>query len=286
MRIAAVTRREMLASLAVAGLALRVKKLKAAAPQVKIGACDWTLGKRTDPAALELAKQVGLDGIMVDVGNWKQDLPLRKPELQKKYLEMSKQIGLPVSSLALGTLNEIPLKSDPRAEQWLADSVDVLKAMGLTVVLVPFFGNGDLRNDKPGTDAVVAALKRVAPKAEKAGVILGLESWLSAEQHVDIIDRVGSPAVQVYYDVGNSQKAGYDIFKEIRWLGKRICEFHAKDNDDLYGKGTMNFPEVRKAMEEIGYNGWMQIEGTTKPLGPVESTRFDADYLRSIFKPV
>lgn len=279
------TRREMFASLAVAGLALRAKKLKAAAPRVKIGACDWTLGKRTDPAALELAKRIGLDGIMVDIGNWKQDLPLREPELQKKYLEMQKQIGVPVSSLALGTLNEIPLKSDPRAEGWLADSVDVLKAMGLTVVLVPFFGNGDLRNDQPGTDAVVAALKRVAPKAEKAGVILGLESWLSAEQHVDIIDRVGSPAVQVYYDVGNSQKAGYDIFKEIRWLGKRICEFHAKDNDDLYGKGTMNFSEVRKAMEEIGYSGWMQIEGTTKPLGPVESTRYDVNYLRSVFQP-
>ncbi len=91
----------MLASLAVAGIALKVKKLKAAAPRVKIGACDWTLGKRTDPAALEIAKRIGLDGIMVDVGNWKQDLPLRKPEIQKKYLEMSKEIGLPVSSLAL-----------------------------------------------------------------------------------------------------------------------------------------------------------------------------------------
>ncbi|MFB3920334.1 MAG: sugar phosphate isomerase/epimerase family protein [Terriglobia bacterium] len=279
------TRREMLASLAVAGLALKVKELKAAAPNVRIGACDWTLGKRTDPAALAIAKRVGLDGIMVDVGNWRRDVPLRKPELQKKYLEMQKQIGIPVSSLAIGTLNEIPLKSDPRAEQWLSDSVDVAKAMGLTVILVPFFGNGDLRNDKMGTDAVVAALKRVAPKAEKQGVILGLESWLSAEQHVDIMDRVGSPAVQVYYDVGNSQKAGYDIFKEIRWLGKRICEFHAKDNDDLYGKGTMSFPEVRRAMEEIGYSGWMQIEGTKMPLGIEASVRADLEYLRTIFPP-
>jgi len=282
------SRREMLrktSAFALAGLAFKVKALKAAGPEVKIGACDWTIGKRTDPASLELAKQIGLDGVMVDVGDWHHDLPLRKPELQKKYLEMSKQTGIPVASLALGTLNEIPLKRDPRAEQWLADSIDVCTALGQTVVLVPFFGNGDLRNDKPGTDAVVAALKRVAPKAEKAGVILGLESWLSAEQHVDIIDRVGSSAVQVYYDVGNSQKAGYDIFKEIRWLGKRICEFHAKDNDNLYGKGSMNFPEVRKAMADIGYRGWMHIEGTTKPLGPVESTRYDVNYLRGVFKP-
>jgi sugar phosphate isomerase/epimerase len=279
------TRREILAALAAAGLVLRIRKLKAALPRIKIGACDWTLGKRTDPAALEIAKRIGLDGIMVDVGGWREDLPLRKPELQKKYLDMQKQIGVPVSSLALGTLNEIPLKGDPRAEQWLSDSVDVAKAMGLSVILVPFFGKGDLRNDRPGTDAVVAALKRVAPKAEKQGVILGLESWLSAEQHVDIIDRVGSSSVQVYYDVGNSQKAGYDIFREIRWLGKRICEFHAKDNDDLYGKGTMNFPEVRKTMEEIGYNGWMQIEGTKMPLGIEASVRADLEYLRGVFPP-
>ena len=283
MKLTSMTRRELLTSLAAASLALRIKVLKAASPHVKIGACDWTLGKRTDPAALEIAKRLGLDGIMVDVGNWKEDLPLRKPELQKKYLEMQKQIGVPVSSLALGTLNEIPLKNDPRAEQWLSDSIDVCKALGLAVILVPFFGKGDLRNDQPGTDAVVAALKRVAPKAEKTGVILGLESWLSAEQHVDILDRVSSTAVQVYYDVGNSQKAGYDIFKEIRSLGRRICEFHAKDNEDLYGKGTMNFPEVRRAMADIGYSGWMQIEGTKMPLGIEESVRVDLNYLRSVF---
>jgi len=286
MKLTSMTRRELLTSLAAAGLAMRIKKLKASSPHVKIGACDWTLNKRTDPAALELAKKLGLDGIQVDFGNQKDALPLRKPELQRKYLEMAKSLNVEIGSLALGTLNEVPLKSDPQAEQWLAESVDVCKALGVTVVLVPFFGKGDLRNDQPGTDAVVAALKRVAPKAEKQGVILGLESWLSAEQHVDIIDRVGSSAVQVYYDVGNSQKAGYDIFKEIRSLGKRICEFHAKDNEDLYGKGTMNFPEVCKAMEDISYNGWMQIEGTKTPLGIEESIRYDLRYLRGVFPPV
>jgi L-ribulose-5-phosphate 3-epimerase len=283
MRDRGMSRRELLTRLAVGSLALHVKRLKAAAAGFKIGACDWTLGKATDPSALDFAKALGLDGIMADLGNWRDDLPLRKPELQKKYLENSKRIGLPVASLALGTLNEIPLKSDPRAEQWVSDSIDVARAMGLRVVLVPFFDKGDLRNDPAGKDAVVESLKRVAPKAEGAGVILGIESWLSAPEHVEILDRVGSPAVAVYYDVGNSQKAGYDIFKEIRSLGKRICEFHAKDNDDLYGKGTMDFPRVRKAMDDIGYRGWMQIEGTKLTLGIGESIRYDLNYLRGVF---
>jgi len=188
-----------------------------------------------------------------------------------------------IGSLALGAVNEVPLKSDPQAEQWLGESVEVCKALGVAVVLVPFFGRGDLRNDQPGTEAVIERLKRVAPQAEKAGVIFGFESWLSAEQHMEILNRVGSPAVQVYYDVGNSQKQGYDIFKEIRYLGKHICEFHAKDNDDLYGKGKMNFPEVRRAMDDIGYRGWIHIEGTRLPLGVEESVRYDERYLRGVF---
>ena len=91
--------------------------------------------------------------------------------------------------------------------------------------------------------------------------------------------------MKVYYDVGNSTDKGYDIYKEIRMLKGQVCEFHAKDNDDLYGKGTMNFPEVRKAMEEIGYSGWMQIEGTKMPLGIEASVRADLEYLRGVFPP-
>jgi len=279
------TRREMLTTLTLGGIALRVAQIKAAAPGFKIGACDWQIGKRADPAALEVAKRIGLDGVMADIGSLKDDLHLRRAEVQKSYREAAKQTGVVVSSIALGLLNNIPLKSDPRAEQWVADSVDVCKAMHVKVVLVPFFGNGDLKDDQAGTDAVVAAFRRVAPKAEKAGVILGVESWLSADQHVEILNRVGSPAVQVYYDMGNSQKMGYDVGKEIRFLGKRICEFHAKDYDDLFGKGTMNFPAVRKAMDDIGYRGWMQIEGVKSPLGLVESVQYDLKYLRGIFPP-
>jgi len=249
----------------------------------KIGVCDWTLNKRTDPTALEIAHRLGLDGVQVDFGHQKEALPLRKPELQKKYLEMAKAIGVEIGSLALGALNEIPLKSDPQAEQWLNESIDVCKAMGVKVVLVPFFSKGDLKEDKPGTEVVVERLRRVAPKAENAGVMLGVESWLSAAEHMEILERVGSPAVQVYYDVGNSHKAGYDIYQEIRTLGKNICEFHAKDYDDLYGKGTINFPEVRRAMDDIGYRGWMHIEGTRFPLGLEQSIKHDLEYLRSVF---
>jgi L-ribulose-5-phosphate 3-epimerase len=249
----------------------------------KIGACDWAIGKMCNPACFEVAKTIGLDGVQVSLGTAGNDMHLRKPEMQGKYLAESQKHGVQISSLAIGELNTYPYKSDPRTEQWVADSIDVCKALHIKVVLLAFFVKGDLRGDHKGIDEVVRRLKKVAPKAESAGVILGLESWLSAWETKAIMDRVGSPAVQMYYDVGNSHKQGYDIYEEIRWMGsKNICEFHAKDYKNLFGKGKVNFPAVRLAMDDIGYRGWIQVEGA-KPLGLMKSYKADAEYLKSIF---
>jgi len=249
----------------------------------KLAVCDWTIGKTADPGSLEAAKRIGLDGVQVDFGRGEDILPLFDADLQRRFLDEVLRQDMEIASLAIGVLNNIPYKSDPRAERWVADGIDVCKILGVNVVLLAFFGNGDLRGDEKGKDVVVERLKRVAAKAEEAGVFLGIESWLSAEEHLEIIDRVGSPAVKVYYDVANSHKAGYDIYKEIRQLGKYICEFHAKDYDDLYGKGSIDFERVRLAMDDIGYRGWLVMEGTEMPLGVEESCRYDAEYLRGVF---
>jgi len=248
----------------------------------RVGVCDWNLGKTADPGCFEVAKQIGLDGVQVSLGTGKEPLLLTKPDVQQKFLEESKKQGVRIASLAIGELNSVPYKSDPRAEQWVSDSIDVCRALGVRVVLLAFFSKGDLVDDKAGVDAVVEKLKKVAPKAEKARVQLGFESWLNAEQHMDILNRVGSPALKVYYDVGNMHLRGYDIYKEIRFLGKNICEFHAKDYEFLFGQGKVDFPKVRAAMDDIGYRGWIQIEGAT-PLGLVESYKKNAEYLRSVF---
>jgi len=250
----------------------------------KIGVCDWTIGKKTNPASLTQAKQLGLDGVQVDFGSPQDDsLPLFQTELQNEFLKTAKQNDIAVCSLAMGTLNEYPLKSDPRTEKWLSDAIDTSAAMGTNVILIAFFGNGDLRDDPKGKDNVVSKLKNLVSKAQKASVTLGFESWLSASEHLEIIDRIGSPFVKVYYDVGNSHKRGYDIYQEIRDLKGRICEFHAKDYDDLYGKGSIDFVKVKDAIDDIGYRGWLVMEGTEMPLGLEESCRYDAAYLRKVF---
>ncbi len=251
----------------------------------RIGACDWTIGKRANPESFAVAKNIGLDGVQVDFGGDanSEELPLFDTELQQRCRAEAQKQEMRIASLAMGVLNNVAYKSDPRAERWVEKAVDVASAMRARIILLAFFGNGDLKKDKAGTDAVVEKLKKVAPKAEQARVTLGIESWLSADEHMDIINRVGSRAIRVYYDVGNSHKMGYDIYAEIRKLGRNICQFHAKDYKDLYGKGDIDFPAVRKAMDDIEYRGWFVMEGTKMPLGMEASCKYDLDYLRPIF---
>jgi sugar phosphate isomerase/epimerase len=251
--------------------------------RVKLGVCDWTIGKSGDPAALELAGKLGLEGVQVSLNPKGDSLALTQPAFSRAYLEAAEKTGVAIASFAIGELNNVPLKSDPRAEKWLGEGIEIAKAMGVRIILVPFFGKGELRNDGPGTDAVVRALRRLAPRAERAGVVLALESYLSAEDNLKILGRVGSPSVKIYYDVGNSQDVGCPILEEIRLLGDRIVEIHAKDTKGLYGKGSMDFASVRRAMEDIGYAGWLVLEGTRMPLGTEESVRYDAEYLRTVF---
>ena len=157
----------------------------------KIGACDWSLGKAAHVDALAVAAEIGLDGVQVSLGTEADDMGLRRVERQKEYLEASRRTGVALASLAIGELNNVPFKSEPKTIPWVRDSVAVLGALDLRVVLLAFFHKGDLRGDREGTTETVRRLREIAPAAEKAGVVLGIESWLSAEAHMDILDRVG-----------------------------------------------------------------------------------------------
>lgn len=249
-----------------------------------IGACDWSIGGHSSTGALHTARKIGLDGVQLSLGTEANDMHLRRPAVQKAYLDASAETGVKFGGLAIGELNKIPYKSDPRTEEWVNDSIDVASALGCKVILLAFFGNGDLKNDPAGQKEVIRRLRRVAPKAEAAGIYLGIESWLSAEEHMDIIQAVGSGNVKVYYDVANSTQMGYDIYREIPWLNTHICEIHMKENGALLGKGAVDFRKVRKAVDQIGYRGWIHIEGAIPAGGDMlESYTANCRFLRELF---
>lgn len=243
---------------------------KPSSSRFRIGACDWSIGPAGDLTVFKTARQIGLDGVQVSLNTMADPEHLRQKDKQRALKEAAQQAGVDIGGLAIGLLNDIPYKSDIRTEQWVQDSVDVAQNLGVKSVLLAFFNKNDLRNDPRGVQVTIDRLKAVAPKAEKAGVSLGIESWLSAPELMAIQDAVGSPAIKVYYDVCNTSVMGYDIAKEIRTLGKdRICEIHLKENGSLLGQGQVDLKQVRQALDDIGYTGWLHIEGAVPKNKPV-----------------
>jgi len=226
---------------------------------IRIGGCDWSLGKEGDPAAFDVAKAAGLDGVEVSCGKGKDRLPIAEPERQKKSLDAARKHQLAIPSTCLEVLHRDGLKSHPDAVKWIREAIEPTRALGAKVILLPFFGKQAIEEAKE-REVVAARLKEVAPEAEKAGVILGLENTISAKDNAWILDRVGSKAVQVYYDVGNSHRGKHDIYSEVPWLGKdRVCMIHIKDRGYL-GKGEIDFPRFLGTVLESGYTGWLNLE--------------------------
>jgi len=258
------------------------------AQRLQVGACDWSIGKSCDIGAFAVAKQIGLEGIQVNMGSLNDNLRMRKKEVQELHKAESKRTGVKIASLALGQLNSTPYKSDPRTDEWVWDSIDAAENMNAKVILLAFFYANELRNDDKGKKEVVRKLKEVMPKAEKKNIVLGIESYLSAEEHMDIIQKVGSKNLKIYYDFRNSADAGYDVIKEIKWLGKDvICELHMKENGFLLGAGTLNWNKIAETLLEMGYagNGWMQIEGASPENSDVvENYKHNHAYLKNVFK--
>ncbi len=284
------TRREWLRGTASAagGLALaaEVKRAMAAggADWVKVGMCDWSMG-RTNLRAFPLAKKIGLDGIEVSIGNVKNDLWLRKPEMQAKYLAAARKHNMAIPSMAMGLLNSVPLISDERAAPWVADTIEVAKKLGARIILLAFFGRGKIGKDsKEDKGRLVEILKDLAPRAEKAGVVLGLENLLSAEANLGVIEQVKSKHVQVYYDVYNSQGEGYDVVREIKRMGKsQICQVHFKEGPKLLGSGKIDWPAVAAALNEIKYRGWLVLETSSPNRDVLGDTRKNLKYLKKLF---
>lgn len=260
------------------------KELAARGLPIKIGITDWNLRKEGQPEAVEYARRLGFDGVEVSLGIGTERLPLADPAVQARYLDESRKHSLPIASTCLNILHRNYLKNDPLGKRWVAESIPITKALGARVILLPFFGRGALRTAAE-KDFVGDFMKEIAPEAEKAGVILGLENTISAEDNARILDRAKSKAVLVYYDIGNSTGGGFDVAKEIRWLGKdRIGQIHIKDNPHLLGQGKIDMRRVADAIAESGYTGWAQLETDSPRKNLDMDLSFNLGYVRGLFE--
>jgi L-ribulose-5-phosphate 3-epimerase len=295
--------------LLVSGTLSSTSELFAGVGAAGIGMCDWNAGGSADPSIIPKAQQAHLQGLQVSVGTAPNNIPLRQKSIRQQYLELGKKHDIKIHSVAAGSiLNKIPLATEPQSAVYVIDALEAAAALGAKNVLLAFFGNGDLckKNsdgkyiekkkdgfstfelDKERVKRVVEVLRQIVPRAEDMGVALGLENTLTAKQNLDIINQIGSPIAQIYYDVGNSTGNGYDVPGEIRLIGNnRICEVHLKDrNTKLLGssEGQVDMKASAKALADIGYDKWLVLETSGRKGKFIADTQTNVAYAKKAFK--
>jgi sugar phosphate isomerase/epimerase len=118
----------------------------------------------------------------------------------------------------------------------------------------------------------VEALKPVAEHAEEEGVLLLIEPEPellieTADQFLELMQHIDSPAVGLNFDVGHFYCAGDEPAQTVHRLAPFIRHFHLEDiastrvhHHLIPGDGAIDFAATFQAIKEIGYQGWITIE--------------------------
>jgi sugar phosphate isomerase/epimerase len=258
---------------------------------VRVGMTDWNLGQRGDITKIGLAREIGLDGIQVSL-QFPTDgktPTLRDPETQAAFRRAALENGIQICSLAIGSpgKSRLPLHTNPAAAILLVEAVEVARNLGTNNILLPILGDSHIDMSNPSQVAsFVAMMKEVSRYAEKYGVVVGLEDWISAEDNIRLLDAIGSDYVAVYYDAHNIVPRVKDIYAEPKLLGKRINQIHVKNANMLMSSpgGRLDWPRMAQEFYDIGYRGWYVLETGSPTKDIIADTRANIEYVKKTFR--
>jgi hexulose-6-phosphate isomerase len=260
------------ASVLAMGAPLAARAAGAAAPEgAKLKkALQWGMLPKnlSEAQRFARAKKCGFEGIECEAGDV-VDL-----EVARRLGELGRQTGVPVHSLVFGGWHA-PFSSPDAAviEKGLDGMRTALHSARIcgadTVLLVPAvvtetvaYGDAYKRSQEH--------IAKLLPLAAELKITIAIENvWnkflLSPLEFARYVDEFDHPYLKAYFDVGNVILFGYSQ-DWIRTLNKRIAKIHLKDFKRQgyqwtnLREGDVNWKEVRKALDEVGYSGYMTTE--------------------------
>lgn len=221
---------------------------------------------------LELAKKCGFQGVEIDSPG--------TPNLDE-LVQASRETGVVVHGVIdsvhwRDTLSHPDEQVRARGLNALLTALKDAQTVGAdTVLLVPGVVNDQVTFEQCW-DRSRAEIRKALPTAEKTGVKIAVEVvWnnfiTKPEQLIEYVDSFRSPFVGAYFDCSNMIRYGVPSAEWIRKLGKRMLKFDFKgfslkkyqagENPWVeIGEGDEDWPEILKALGEIGYDGWATAE--------------------------
>ena len=257
---------------------------------------DHQGAKRTEDSPLRktvpLAASVGAKGVQAYASFGELAPENMTPALAKEWLDLLKSHGMIFSAIC-GDLGGHGFENEEDNAERVERSkriMDVAKMLECDIVTTHIGVVPAEENAKK--EVIRKACRELAIYANSIGSAFAVETGPETCQVLlEFLDSLGANGVRVNYDPANLvMVVADDPVKGVHTLGKYIVHTHAKDGlqhsaDPLkweevpLGKGGVKWDEYLRALDEIGFNGFLTIEREVGDT-PEADIRMAADFLR------
>lgn len=234
----------------------------------RVAACDWMMLKRQKIGEFQLAREIGADGVEMDMGPLGQrvlfDNKLRDEHFQQLFRHTADSVGIKVPSMAMsGFFAQNFLKRD-NYRDLINDCLQSMTVMGAKVAFLPLGGSGHEWKEKgEARTELVRRLHEVGEMARLEGKVIAIRTQLDARANIKLLKEVDSEGIKIYYNLQDAVDQGLDPAKELKKLGaKRVAQIHASltDSVTLDQDPRIDMYSVKKALDKMNWSGWLVVE--------------------------
>lgn len=261
----------------------------------KIAACDWMMLKRQKLGEFKLSRDIGADGVEMDVGGLGVrdtfDNKFHHRHFRKLFRETADSLRIEVPSVAMSGFYGQSFLTHHNYKALVEDCLSTMRAMGAKVAFLPLGGvKEDWTVAGPARDELVKRLHVAGVMAEADGAVIGIRTPLDAKENIKLLKEINSPGIKIYYSFQTALDNNRDIIKELRTLGKdRICQIHASNTDGftIPNDPALDMPAIKQTLDKMGWSGWLVVE-RSRDKNEVRNVKknfgTNVQYLKKIFQ--
>lgn len=260
-----------------------------------VGVCDWMVLKRQKIGEFKLAKELGCDGLEMDMGGLGRrdsfDNKLRQPEMARLFRHTADSLGVKVGAVAMSGFYGQSFAQKATWRWLIEDCLNAMDVMDANVAFLPLGGCGNRWVDSLALRREIVSRLRIAgDMAYARGKVIGIDTPLDAKGNKRLLKEIGSKGIKIFYKFQTAVDLRLDIPKDLRQLGKKnICAIHASNTDGVWLRNdkAIDMPAVKAALDKMQWTGWLFVE-RSRDVSHVRDVKLNygenVKYLKEVFK--
>lgn len=247
---------------------LLLSEVMMAQKRYQVGVCDWMVLKRQKLGEFKLARELGCDGLEMDMGGLGRrdsfDNKIRQPEMARLFRHTADSLEIKVGAVAMSGFYGQSFAAKQSWKWLVEDCLNTMQTMQAKVAFLPLGGCGkDWTENTAIRKEIVFRLHEAGEMAAKRGLVIGIDTPLDAKGNKKLLKEIDSPGIKIFYKFQTAVENKRDISKDLRKLGAdNICGIHASNTDGVWLRHdkAINMPEIKATLDKLGWSGWLFVE--------------------------